>query len=120
MAPSPIIAVLPFGGSVLAWDNPGPTISPPPRGSRAGLGTLGASTRCPAASPGERVWFQRLGQGEINGTLWFGSQLSVGRSCSPFGVHSAAAPMEPGDGLIQLFRFIPTRDFYQFIANHFI
>lgn len=39
--------------------------------------------------------------------LWLDSQLSVVRSCSTFGVHSTAAPMDPWDGLIQLFWFTP-------------
>lgn len=47
------------------------------------------------------------GLGEISVVLWFGSQLSVVTSCSAFGVHSTAAPVQPGDGLIQLFWFTP-------------
>lgn len=43
------------------------------------------------------------GLGEISVVLWLDSQLSVVRSCSKFGVHSTAAPMDPWDGLIQLF-----------------
>ena len=81
---------------------------------------LSARTRRLAASPEGRVWFQTLGQGEIDVILWFDSQLSVVRSCSAFVVRSTAAPVEPCGGLIQPFHFIHTPDFYQFITNHFI
>lgn len=54
------------------------------------------------------------------GIRWLDSRLSVARSCSPFGVRGAAAAVEPREGLIQLFRFIHTPDFYRFITNHFI
>lgn len=62
---------------------------------------LSAGTWHSSASPGEE------GLGEISVVLWFDSQLSVVRSCSAFGVHSTAVPVQPWDGLIQLFLFTP-------------
>lgn len=76
--------------------------------------TLSMQTPAPRAAQWAQRWHlaflgqpREEGLGEISVVLWFDSQLSVVRSCSAFGVHSTAAPVQPWDGLIQLFLFTP-------------